>query len=64
MTLTKYTEDNEITAIDGEEFAEDDDTMKYPVFRDDAIWEARERMRLGNHEAAGVWLVVAGGMSA
>jgi hypothetical protein len=62
MTLTRYVDQDAVTALDGSQYAEEDVTVEYPLGKSDAVWEAHERLRLGNHEAAGVWLLVAGGM--
>ncbi len=62
MNLTRYTETDEETALDGSQYADENDTLEYPLAKSDAIWEAHERLRAGNTEAAGVWFLVAGGM--
>lgn len=37
-------------------------TTPWRLEKSDAIWEAQERLRLGEAEAAGVWLLVAEGL--
>lgn len=41
---------------------DNDPTWKWDLEKSDAIWEAQERLRMGAHEAAGVWLLVAEGL--
>lgn len=37
-------------------------TLEVALTKSDAIYEAHERLRAGNYEAAGEWFLVAGGM--
>jgi hypothetical protein len=62
MNLVKYTPETEEPTEAGiypyfEEQAED--TLEWNLTREEALWEADERARLGNPEAEGVWLLVA-----
>lgn len=69
MQLSAYTESDTCSStlevemdLDLAPYEEDsgEDTVPVPMSRDDAVWEAKERARLGNCEAAGFWLMVAG----
>lgn len=60
LELTRYTETSEPTPYTAYTEDDNDPTQRFELSRSDAIWESQERARLGNHEAAGVWLLVAG----
>lgn len=62
MTLAAYTERHEPTPYTAYTEDDNDPTVRLDMSKSDAIWEAHERLRLGNHEAAGVWLLVAGSL--
>lgn len=59
--LTMLTGD---TVLDLAPYEEQDDeqTMRVEMTKSDAVYEAHERLRAGNHEAAGVWFLVAGSL--
>ena len=40
----------------------DEPTLELHLTKSDAIYEAHERLRADNYEAAGVWFLVAGSM--
>jgi hypothetical protein len=60
MFLSRYTERSEPTPYTAYTEDDDDPTWRFEMSKSDAIWEAQERARMGNHEATGVWLLVAG----
>ncbi len=59
--LTMLTGD---TILDLSPYEEQDDeqTMRVEMTKSDAVYEAHEKLRAGNHEAAGVWFLVAGSL--
>jgi len=44
------------------EESEGEATLEVCLTKSDAVYEAHERLRAGNHEAAGFWLLIAGGL--
>lgn len=67
MNLLRYAEDDcETTPYTAGELApytaDGEPTLEWHLSKSDAIWESRERMRLGNNEAAAEWLLIAGAL--
>lgn len=61
--LTRYEETEEPTLVSVSPYLETEEpTSEVHFARADAIYEAHERMRCGNHEAAGVWFLMASGL--
>jgi hypothetical protein len=42
--------------------ATEEPTVEFVLTKSDAMWEAHERLRLGNIEAGGYWLLMAAGL--
>lgn len=59
--LTMLTGD---TILDLSPYEEQDDeqTMRVEMTKSDAVYEAHEKLRAGNVEAGGFWLLVAGSL--
>lgn len=51
-------------SLDLSPYEESDDgpTLDVELTKSDAVYEAHERLRSGNYEAAGVWFLVAGNL--
>lgn len=60
LMLQTYTDEDVPTEMRLSPYvANEEPTAPFVVTKADAIWEAQERARVGNHEAEGFWLLVA-----
>jgi hypothetical protein len=63
LRLVRYTEEpSTVTPYTAYTEEDNDPTWRFELSKSDAIWEAQERLRFNNTEAAGVWLLVAEGL--
>lgn len=58
--LTKFEEEDEPTLVSVSRYIETEEpTSEVVLGKSDAVYEAHERLRAGNTEAAGFWLLMA-----
>lgn len=64
MTLVMCDEDtNEPTLVSLSRYTVNEEpTVELRLTKSDAVWEAHERLRMGNTEAGGYWLLMAAGL--
>lgn len=59
LTLSTFSADPVFDLAPYEE-SNEEPTLEVPLTKSDAVYEAHEKMRAGNYEAGGFWLLVAG----
>lgn len=61
LTISTFSADPVFDLAPYEE-SNEEPTLEVTLTKSDAVYEAHEKLRAGNHEAAGVWFLVAGGL--